>query len=67
MIYMGLKINNRATPKQIQMLKDMDYDGKWDLSTDEAAEIITALFEQRRQELDGGFENFDYDNNKWKV
>jgi hypothetical protein len=67
---MSLKINNRATPKQIQMLKDMDYDGKWDLSTDEAAEIITALFEQRRQELkelDGGFENFDYDNNKWKV
>lgn len=48
---MGLKIDNRATPKQIQTLKDLDYVGKWDLSTDEAAELITELFEERRQLL----------------
>lgn len=53
---MSLKISNRATPKQIQMLKDMEYTGKWDLSTDEAAEIISALFEERRGQLDDDFE-----------
>lgn len=49
---MSLKINDRATPKQIQTLKDLEYVGKWDLSTDEAAEIITELFNERRQQLD---------------
>lgn len=48
---MSLKINNRATSKQIEILKAMDYYGKWDLSTDEAAEIIGGLFEERRLSL----------------
>lgn len=47
---MSLKISNRATPKQIQILKDLEYYGKWDLSTDEAGEIITALWEEQRLE-----------------
>lgn len=66
---MSLKINNRATPKQIQMLKDMDYIDKWDLSTDEAAAIITELFEERRlmmKELDEGFDYYDNETGKWK-
>lgn len=49
---MSLKINDRATPKQIHMLKDLDYVGKWDLSTDEAAQLITELFQVRRDQLE---------------
>lgn len=60
---MGLKISNKATPKQIETLKNLDYIGKWDLTTDEAAEVITELFEQRRQEVDN--ELYD-DSNKWE-
>lgn len=48
---MSLKINNRATAKQIAMLKELDYYGKWDLSVDEAADLLTELFEQRRLAL----------------
>lgn len=55
---MSLKINDRATAKQIQTLKNLGYIGKWDLSSDEAAKIITELFAERRQALDN--ESFDY-------
>ena len=58
---MSLKINNRATPRQIKMLKDMGYMGKWDLSTDEAAAIITELFDQRRIEVDTDSLSWDVD------
>lgn len=65
---MSLKIDDRATPKQIQTLKDLDYIGKWDLSSDEATKIIGELFEERRMELDqekaGGESYADWYNNK---
>jgi len=48
---MSLKISNRATPKQIQILKDLDYLGKWDLSSDEAQAIITELWEEKRMQV----------------
>ncbi len=48
---MSLIINNNATPKQIQALKDLDYCGKWDITKDEAAQILTELWEERRLEL----------------
>ena len=55
---MSLRISNKATPKQIQMLKDLEYSGsKWDLTTDEAAQLITELYEQRRMELDSGLDD----------
>lgn len=70
---MSLKINNRATPKQIAVLKSMDYYGRWDLSVDEAAKLITELFEERRLQLDNEDPDYsglwyreDNDNNGWK-
>lgn len=57
---MSLRITNNATPKQIQALKDLDYCGKWDLTTDEAAQLLTELWEQRRMELDD--DTYDYGN-----
>lgn len=70
---MSLKINNRATPKQIAVLKSMDYYGRWDLSVDEAAKLITELFEERRLSLDNEDPDYseqwyreDNDNNGWK-
>lgn len=54
---MSLRITNKATAKQIQVLKEMDYVGKWDLTIDEATEIIGELFEERREAL----KNEDYD------
>lgn len=59
---MSLKIDDRATPKQIQMLKDLEYYGKFDLSRDEATEIIASLFDQRRQTLrDESIDIYDND------
>jgi hypothetical protein len=54
----SLRINNLATPKQIQALKDLDYCGKWNITTDEAATILTELWEERRMAL----RNEDYDD-----
>lgn len=59
---MSLKINNRATPKQIEILKQLDYCGKWDISTDEAAEIISELWEERRLEVKNEQDEYNWDN-----
>jgi hypothetical protein len=44
---MSLKINNRATPRQVEFLKELGYDGKWDISVTEAAQIIDELVDQQ--------------------
>ncbi len=45
---MSLIVSNRATEKQIAMLKKLEYYGDFNLSVDEAAELIDEYFEQQR-------------------
>lgn len=62
---MSLKISNKATPKQIQALKDLDYVGKWDLTVDEAAQLLTELWEERRISLDADTYDLYDESNKF--
>lgn len=63
---MSLIIGNRATKKQIELLKKLEYYGSLNLSVEEAAKIIDELFEEQR--LDQKYENegtyADYYNNR---
>lgn len=49
---MSLKLTNRLTTPQRELLVRLDYLGKWDLTVEEAAALIQELIEQRRQEED---------------
>lgn len=52
---MSLIVSNRATEKQIAMLKKLEYYGNFNLSIEEAAQLIDELFEQQR------LDNFETD------
>lgn len=59
---MSLIVSDRATDKQIAMLKKLEYYGDLNLSVDQAAELIDEYFEQQR------LDQFDQDylgTDKW--
>lgn len=67
---MSLLITNKATAKQVAMLKKLEYygTGKYateNLSVGEAAKILDELFEERRLE-DSYDYNWENDNN-WRI
>ena len=45
---MALRLTNRLTAAQKQMLEQLDYYGTFDLSVQQAAEIIDGLLEEER-------------------
>lgn len=45
---MSLKLTNRPTPKQWEILKKLGYIGKQDITSTEAATLIDELFIERR-------------------
>lgn len=45
---MSLIVSDRATPKQIELLKSLEYYGDLNLSMTEAAELIDEYIEQKR-------------------
>lgn len=45
---MSLKISNKMTEKQRQILLKLEYVGKWDLTVEEAATVIDELFIERK-------------------
>lgn len=47
---MSLKINNDATEKQLNWLREHEYYGKMNLTKSEAEQLITELMEQERIE-----------------
>lgn len=50
---MGLKVSNRATPKQEVLLTDLGYiksTNNWPLTQDQAAEIIDGLLENKKHD-----------------
>jgi hypothetical protein len=49
---MGLIISNRATAKQIEMLRKLEYLGTWTLTIEEAATLIDELLEEQRMHRD---------------
>jgi hypothetical protein len=49
---MGLIISNRATAKQIDMLRKLEYLGTWTLTIEEAATLIDELLEEQRMHRD---------------
>jgi hypothetical protein len=40
---MSLKITNKLTAKQRELLLKLEYDGTWDLTVEQAAEVIDEL------------------------
>ncbi len=45
---MSLILSNKATDKQIAALKKLDYFGTFDLTVEQAAQLLDELFEQKR-------------------
>jgi hypothetical protein len=62
---MSLKLTNRCTDKQKEMLKKLGYLGSYDITVSEAAECIDGLLEEKRladkdEEQYEGWDNFNY-------
>lgn len=58
---MSLHMSNRATPKQEILLTDLGYNKgltNWPLTQDQAAQIITELLEQQKQEQKADEQNY---------
>lgn len=49
---MSLRISNRLTAKQKAMLESLDYCGTWELTVEEAGDIIDDLLAERRMHRD---------------
>lgn len=45
---MSLKITNRLTQKQRELLVKLEYVGKWDITVEEAAKLIDELVVERK-------------------
>ncbi len=45
---MSLKITNKATPRQLEILRSLGHDGPWDLTLEDAACYIDQLFTSKR-------------------
>lgn len=58
---MSLKLSNRVTKAQRELLIRLDYVGKWNITMEEAAELITELIIQRRGEEDNQDIGWDID------
>lgn len=66
---MSLVFNNKATSKQVEWLKKLDYVGQGvyapeNLTKVEATEILKELFEQQNELDVDGYSFADYYNNK---
>jgi hypothetical protein len=61
---MSLHLSNRMTDKQRAILVKLEYVGKWDLTVDEAAQIINELFEEERLQETGDQSYADWYNSK---
>lgn len=62
---MSLHLSNRMTSKQRAILEANGYLGTWDLTIEQAAEIITAIFEEQRMhkdEIQDAWEGYGYGN-----
>lgn len=57
---MSLIVSNRATDKQIEMLKKLEYHGDLNLSVEEAAELIDEYIEYQ-QDMQSEMEGYRYD------
>lgn len=62
---MSLRLTNRLTDKQREMLEKLDYLGSYDISVQEAAECIDGLLSEKRladrdDEQYEGWDNFNY-------
>lgn len=49
---MGLIVSNRLTDKQRAILEKYDYCGTWELTVEEAAQIIDEIFAEQRMHRD---------------
>jgi hypothetical protein len=56
---MSLIVSNRATDKQIETLRKLEYYGSFDLTMAQAADLIDELFEQQRMDR--------IENDKWWI